>query len=293
MPVVGDAGSTVPRRQLGRRLRQSREQARLTVRAAAEALEWSTPKLWRIEGGMVGMRALDVEAMCRVYGAPADLTAELMRLARRTRARGWWREHGDAVPGWFELYVGLETAACRLRSYAPDVVPDLLRTPAYAAEVIRATEPGTPEERVDRAVGVLRHRQRALTRTDPAPPVLEVVLDEPALHRPLRDPAATREQLRHLGAVAARDNVSVRVLPLAAGLHPGVACGGGFTVLDFPADERPAEPSTVYRQHLTGGCYLDKPTELTAYETLWASVRAAALTEAATRELIAGLLDGR
>src|SRR5262249_38103788 len=64
-----DAGSTVPRRQLGRYLRQLRGAVPLTVKAAAESLEWSPVKIWRIESGQTGMRALDVEAMCRTYGA--------------------------------------------------------------------------------------------------------------------------------------------------------------------------------------------------------------------------------
>ncbi len=38
-------GSTVPRRQLGRYLRDLRNQARLTVRAAARRLEWSEAKI--------------------------------------------------------------------------------------------------------------------------------------------------------------------------------------------------------------------------------------------------------
>src|SRR5687768_16016265 len=112
--MTTDAGSTVPRRQLGRYLRQLREDARITVKAAADALEWSTPKIWRIESGIVSMRALDVEAMCRVYGAPADITQALMGLAKETKAKGWWHSYGDAIPGWFELYVGLESAANRL-----------------------------------------------------------------------------------------------------------------------------------------------------------------------------------
>ena len=82
--MTSDTGSTVPRRQLGRHLRQLREEARLTVRAAADALEWSTPKIWRIETGATSMRSLDVEAMCRVYRAPKDLTEALMCLAKET-----------------------------------------------------------------------------------------------------------------------------------------------------------------------------------------------------------------
>ncbi|HXV91703.1 MAG TPA: helix-turn-helix transcriptional regulator [Pseudonocardia sp.] len=65
-------GSTVPRRQLGRYLRDARMKARLTVRAAARALEWSEAKMWRIETGQTPMRSLDVQAMCRVYGVPEE-----------------------------------------------------------------------------------------------------------------------------------------------------------------------------------------------------------------------------
>jgi transcriptional regulator with XRE-family HTH domain len=62
-------GSTVPRRQLGRYLRDLRNSQRLTVRKAAEQLEWSGAKIWRIETGQTSLRSLDVEAMCRIYGA--------------------------------------------------------------------------------------------------------------------------------------------------------------------------------------------------------------------------------
>src|SRR5690242_21330927 len=72
-------GSTVPRRQLGRHLRELRNQQRLTVRAAARRLEWSEAKMWRIETGQTSLRSLDVEAMCKVYGAPRseEHTSEL------------------------------------------------------------------------------------------------------------------------------------------------------------------------------------------------------------------------
>jgi hypothetical protein len=63
----GMTGSTVPRRQLGRYLRDLRNRSRLTVRAAATELEWSEAKIWRIETGQTGMRSLDVETMCRIY----------------------------------------------------------------------------------------------------------------------------------------------------------------------------------------------------------------------------------
>lgn len=62
-----EIGSTVPRRQLGRLLRQYRTEAHVTLDAAAEALEYSRQKIWRIESGMGAVRGLDVKAMCELY----------------------------------------------------------------------------------------------------------------------------------------------------------------------------------------------------------------------------------
>ncbi len=58
------AESAVRRRVLGRYLRGLRNQARLTTKEAVELLEWSEPKLWRIETGQTVLRSLEVEAMC-------------------------------------------------------------------------------------------------------------------------------------------------------------------------------------------------------------------------------------
>src|SRR5580658_246865 len=143
-------GSTVPRRQLGRYLRDLRQKQRLTVRAAAERLEWSDAKIWRIETGQVSLRSLDVEAMCRIYGAPAELTQGLMGLAKETKARGWWHSYGDVIPEGFDLYIGLEEAASQLAWYESELVPGLLQTERYAHTVIRADNPGVPEEEISR-----------------------------------------------------------------------------------------------------------------------------------------------
>src|SRR5487761_1690011 len=143
-------GSTVPRRQLGRDLRDPRNQQRLTVRAAAEKLEWSEAKIWRIETGQTSLRSLDVEAVCRVYGAPADLTEALMGLAKETKAKGWWQAYGDAVPEWFDVYIGLEEAASQISWYESELVPGLLQPEDYARSVVKADNPGVDDEELDR-----------------------------------------------------------------------------------------------------------------------------------------------
>ena len=134
-------GSTVPRRQLGRYLRELRNRQGLTVRAAAERLEWSEAKMWRIETGQTSLRSFDVEAMCKIYGAPADLTEALMGLAKETKARGWWQAYGDVIPEGFDVYIGLEEAASQLSWYEPELVPGILQTEGYARTLSRPTIP--------------------------------------------------------------------------------------------------------------------------------------------------------
>ena len=59
------------------------------MKLAATLMEWSEPKLWRIETGQIAIRALDVEAMCKRYGAKPGLTEALVALAGHNRAPGW------------------------------------------------------------------------------------------------------------------------------------------------------------------------------------------------------------
>ncbi|MDG4815878.1 helix-turn-helix transcriptional regulator [Micromonospora sp. WMMD956] len=279
--MTTDTGSTVPRRQLGRYLRQLREEARMTVKAAADALEWSTPKMWRIETGATSMRSLDVEAMCRLYGASPEITEALMGLAKETKARGWWHSYGDAIPEWFELYVGLEAAATRLRTFEAQLIPGLLQTEAYATRVYEVARPEMSREEIQRGVAVRRGRQALLTRTTPRAPQFDVLLDEAVLRR-----GVDAEQLKHLVTVSRQPNVSVRVVPCSAGLHRGNMTSGTFTILDFEGGK---EPSLVYSDSLTGALYLDKPAEVATYGEVWVGMERSALTEAASRKLIASI----
>ncbi|MFG1674618.1 helix-turn-helix domain-containing protein [Micromonospora sp. NPDC049282] len=285
--MAEDIGSTVPRRQLGRLLRQYRTEAGVTLDAAAEALEYSRQKIWRIECGMGAVRVLDVKAMCELYGVSDELTDAMKGLATETKSKGWWHAYGDAVPSWFELYVGLESAAANLRRYDESLIPGLLQTRRYALGLYHPGSRLSVEER-ERAVEVRMQRQSLLTRRLPKPPRLEAVLSEAVLRRPVGGAAVMTNQLNYLLEAAQLPNVSVRVVPLAAGPHPG-AVAGSFVVLDFPAAKggRAApEPSVVYSESLTGALYLDKPDELAAYESTWNGLVALAFGEAESRDMI-------
>jgi len=196
----------------------------------------------------------------QVDGAPADLTEALMGLAKETKARGWWQAYGDVIPEGFDVYIGLEEAASQLSWYEQELVPGILQTGDYARTLIDADNPGMDQEEISRRVQVRMARQ-PLIRRKTAP--LELVQDSEL------------------------PNVSLRVIPFSAGVHPGVM-SGPFVILRFPVngDGRESEPATVYKDGFTGALYLDKPQEVERYARAFGSIRGACLDEDASRNLI-------
>ncbi|MFE3542214.1 helix-turn-helix domain-containing protein [Nocardia sp. NPDC059177] len=272
----GVTGSTMPRRQLGRHLRDLRNQARMTTRTAASKLEWSEAKIWRIETGQTSLRSLDVEAMCKVYGAPAELIEPLAALARETKARGWWTSYGDVIPEGFEVYIGLEEAATGLSIYDNGLVPALVQTEDYTRALLEQSVPGLTEADLERRLEVLRARQALFTRAD-SPLRLHVVLTEAALAARIGAERVTGAQRAWLRELAERDNVRVQVLPGDAGYHAGLE-SGRFVILEFGVDgslDRP-EPSVVFVETFAGSAYLDKAAEFDRYRVAFTDIAAAA-----------------
>jgi transcriptional regulator with XRE-family HTH domain len=279
-------GSTVPRRQLGRQLRDMRNRARITVRAAAKALEWSEAKMWRIETGQTSMRTHDVKLMCEVYAAPARLVKVLTGLAEETKSTGWWHAYGDTIPEWFDVYVGLEEEASEISEFQSDLVPGLLQTADYYRTMVRNFAPEMTDEEVERRVELRIARQALLTRTV-EPPQFNAVLSESILLRPIGERRIMADQLRHLAKLSDLPNVSLRVIPFRAGYHAGVDTGA-FVLLRFPqnADGSESEPPVVYIEGITGALYLEKPREVEKFAGVFASLVDSALDVRASQSYI-------
>jgi hypothetical protein len=77
-----------------------------------------------------------------------------------------------------------------------------------------------------------------------------------------------QEQLAHLVTMAARPNVTLQVLPLAAGAHP--ATTGEFTILGFPDL---VAPDVVYLENMTSDLYVEQKPRSTV--TAWPSTSCA------------------
>jgi hypothetical protein len=225
-----------------------------------------------------------------MYHASDEITEVLIGLSRESKAKGWWHAYGDVVPGWFELYVGMEQAARQLRHYAPSVIPGLLQTRDYAEWVLRQGEDAGDPSAVDASVALRLERQSLLARRKPKAPMLDVILDEGVLRRTIGDTLGMQKQLAHLVNVSTRPNVSVRVLPLAAGPHVA-SSAGSFTILDFPAvGTASPEPTTIYSENLTGALYLEKPREVETYLATWLELERKALSQTGSDDLIGAII---
>ncbi|MDT0443859.1 helix-turn-helix domain-containing protein [Streptomyces johnsoniae] len=283
-------GSTVPRRQLGRHLRELRMRARFTLKAAAHELEWSEAKMWRIESGQTSVRSHDVRTMCEIYGAPPDLAEALLGLAKETKARGWWHSYGDVIPEQFDVFIGLEEAASEIDWYESDLVPGLFQTADYARTVMHEYDPKLSPEEVGRRVALRLARQALLTRPTNAA-LLRVVLSESVVRRPVGGHKAMAQQIRRMIELSALPVVSLRVVPFSVGFHQGVLTSQ-FGILRFPTNGNgaPTEPPTVYADGYTGDLYLDKEKEVNLYDEAFANIWSVALSEEATTDLLTDLV---
>ncbi|NKY57645.1 helix-turn-helix domain-containing protein [Nocardia flavorosea] len=263
-----------------------REVAGLTRAKAARKCEMGAQTLWRLESGRnKETKKMVVNALCDTYEASADDRRELLWLVDESRKDGWWHSYADAVVPEAEMFVGLEQAARTVFSWQTMTLPGLLQTPGYRRAMWTIGEPLGRKIDLEREIDLLRRRQERLS--DPSGFTLEVVLDESALRAPIGGMAAMADQLDHLVELSARPHISIRVVPLGAPQHLGMAAKH-FVYLEFPDHLNPVltEPPVVYVEGFTGGLYLDKPNEIEQYQAARASVLEVALDDRDTERLL-------
>jgi transcriptional regulator with XRE-family HTH domain len=218
----------VKKRRLRTALRHARNDANMTQKEAAHALDWSMSKIVRIEQGTVPVVPTDVKAMLQLYGVTDSSWIEkLVDLAKQAREDRGWSHFSDVLsPESLELF-GNEPTAKVIYKYEPSVIPSLFQTPDYARALLRAL--GNSEEQIERLLEVRTQRQRLLESS--TRPELGFILGEAALSRPVGDEDTMREQIAHVLKLAKVDSISVLLLPFSAGAHRGI--GSAFTVLQF------------------------------------------------------------
>jgi len=269
------------RRRLAAELRRLRTDGRLTVEDVAGRLQWPASKVSRIENRQVGVSPQDLRKLLDLYQAKDRAYREqLLEMGRRATERGWWQSYSGLLPALGNL-IGLEAEAATIRTYEPELIPGLLQTADYARAVIRSGFPAETMEEIDRRVEIRLERQEALTRTNPPPPKISVVLNEGVLARRVGGPEVMRAQLEHLIRERDRANVVIQVLPFSTGEHPAMV--GPFTMLTFLD---PADPGVVNVENVLGALAMEQPEEIRAYEEVWSALQARAVSPDDSRAVI-------
>ncbi|MEU6467473.1 helix-turn-helix transcriptional regulator [Streptomyces sp. NPDC046976] len=264
--------TTTSRRQLGAELARLRKARGLKAAELARHLGCSETRISRLENGTGRARLLDHEviAVCQFYGITDDQQIRALRnLAdAATQQSAWWDTLREVLPSGLEPLLGFETDARSERAWEPNLVHGLLQTPAYAREILAAWPSNRPSDIQD-LVSVRERRTELLTR-DASPLDLWVIFDETVIRRPIGDHQTMREQIGHLRDLAALPNVTLQLMPISKGAHPGL--GGAFAVLEFED-----APPVVYVDSPAGNLYLDRKNDVRKFTSSFDLLRARAL----------------
>lgn len=275
---MAGASPTVRRRELGARLRELRTAAGLSVEDVAERLEVSPAKVSRLETGARGVNINDIRVLCDIYEVSAPERDRLLALARESRRRSWWQEYG--LPESLATYVGLEDAAVSIHQYETNLVPPLLQTEEYARAVTTGIVPWLSDDEVEQRVQARLARQALLVADKP--PELWTIVDEAALRRMVGGPEVMRSQLEALAERSRPPQVTLQVIGLEAGAHPGMNSSFILLHLEEVSD-------VVYVEGLIGNFYLQSPNDLSRYRRAFDHLQAVALSPKNSRDRIASV----
>jgi hypothetical protein len=155
-------------------------------------------------------------------------------MAREGQREPWWARYRDLLPAGMTQYLNLETAADRIRSYAPQVIPELLQTPDYATAACRASRPGLTNDEIEVLVNFQLERQELMRASGRQ---VHLIIDELALTRGIAPASLIAAQLGQLLHDTQYEAVNLQVIT-AQPDHPVIS--PAFTLLDIGHQASPA-----------------------------------------------------
>lgn len=262
--------SSSPRALLGAELRHRREAAGLSQSDLGAPLFLSGSFIGQLESGVRRMQMDQAEKFDEILDADGFFVRNCAALKK------------SKYPEHFAEAAEAEARAEAIREYAPQLIPGLLQTEAYARAVFWAYRPTAIEQKIDELVTTRLERAQLLA--DPTVPVLWVLLDEAVLRRKVGGPLVMAEALRHIMQLARQHRIIVQVLPFSEGAH--MALEGSLKLMTFPD-----APPLAYLQGLGTGQLQDDPATVRQYELTYDLLVASAISPAASLALIESVAE--
>ncbi|MER6815700.1 helix-turn-helix transcriptional regulator [Spirillospora sp. NPDC000708] len=131
-------------------------------------------------------------------------------------ARLLWYAQTGHNPDWFKQYVQYEESAEVFKIFNGKNLPVLVQTEAYAQAILWMAGRIREAEVESKA-----RMKRQSVLSAPEPPYVWIVIDQEVLECPVGGKEVMRDQMRRLLDIGDDPRLSVRVVPRAAGPHPG------------------------------------------------------------------------
>jgi hypothetical protein len=277
-------GSTRGKRRLGRHIRPILDRSGLKVDEVVKVSRVSRPTIVRMLSGDALARWPTLSMVLDVIGATPEEKTRALQLWEVADVDPYAIEHARDLPVNYKRFRMDELEAVRERSLDSALISGLLQTAGYAEAVARAARRRIVGDSWDERAAAERSQRQALLFREP-PLEFHALLDEAALRRLVGGPEVMREQLDHLVSVAARPNVTIRVLPHAVGAYG--AHFGCLTLLEFPESD---EPLAAYAEALTGLVSVEDE-EVEVLSAVWDDAARLALTAEDSVGLIRAVRD--
>lgn len=274
--MVTSGSTTLRRRRLGSQLRSLRERAGLPLEIAAERLDIPVSRVSRIETGNIAVGSVEVTRMVTLYGLlDDDIAGFRQRALQASRTDAWCLPE----PDFSHAYAQFEETASQIKIYAAQTIPALLRTSAYARHLLGVTSPHLTPAQASARVAAIERRQHALDGADALD--LRVVIDETVLRRAVDGPGEMKDQLDKLATTATSSHVTIHILPLTTGAHPGM--DGSFAIIDGGDSSR---PGCAVVEGAGVGLFFEHDRDVQRYETLFDGLTEVALSPGDTLDLL-------
>jgi uncharacterized protein DUF5753/helix-turn-helix protein len=279
---VTDHKSTVRSRYLGRELLRAAQRNGHNADDMAEMLAWHPSTVSHLLSGTRMANTEDVSAFLALCGVIGVRRADLLELVEHCHELLWWHDYGTRPPVHNQALTDNEDRAVHITSFGDTLVPDLLQVPGYTRALL-AAQPTVPDTEVDERVTETQRRQRILDR-EFSPPHLRMFVTEYALTRTGAGDAAMADQAHHLLRLAARPEITIRVLPEEGDIR-NIA---PFTLLEFHEHQ-----PVVYLEYDTVTAFLERPQTIAAYHTVITDLDEHALDNATSHAHIAEIAKRR
>jgi transcriptional regulator with XRE-family HTH domain len=263
---------SVRRRRLGRALRKLRDAKGMTSEAAGKAVGIDQSTLSKFETADRNVSRAVLIALMSIYEADKRTQDELLALHATAKEKGWFQPYG-VQPG---AYVDWESEATKVQDFEPLLIPGILQTPAYAEEVIAASQPDMSDE--ERAQWAATRKARAELLDDLGDTQLWYIVGEAALRTQVGGLEVMRDQVGHiLNTIKNVPGLTVQVLPYEAGAH--MAMTGAFSILTF-ADLPPLGAV----EHVISTAWFERTADLNVLTTAFGRLSAQALSPKESRQ---------